>query len=78
MILLGTSIQYAMRVFLIGINGLTVATMFLCARRIFKNEEAGVFASVLYTLAIYRLTDMYTRGAIGEALAMAFLPRFAW
>ena len=31
---------------------------------------------MLYTLAIYRLTDVYTRAALGESLAMAILPFF--
>ena len=78
MILLGTSIQYAMQVFLVGINLLTALTMFQCARKIFEKNEAGVVASVLYTLAVYRLTDVYTRSALGEALAMAFLPLLVW
>ena len=77
MILLGTSIQYAMQVFLIGINLLTAAAMFACARRIFKSDWTGAAASVLYTLSIYRLTDVYTRSAVGEALAMAFMPLLA-
>ena len=76
MILLGTSIQYAMQVFLAGINVLTAASMFICARRLLKNDGCGYIASVLYTLATYRLTDLYTRSAIGEALAMAFMPLF--
>lgn len=77
MVILGTSVQYAMNVFLILINLMTAAAMFVCARRIFRNETVGALASVLYTLAAYRLTDMYTRSALGEGLAMAFMPLLA-
>ncbi len=42
------------------------------------SKETGLVASVLYTLSIYRLIDIYTRAAIGEAIAMIFLPLVLW
>ena len=77
LILAGTSIQYAMHALLIRINVLTAFAAFRLGTRLFSDEHAGAVTSALYTLAIYRLTDLYTRSALGEALAMAFLPLFA-
>ena len=77
MILAGTSIQYAMHALIILMNLGTAIAMFLLARRLFEDEWTGLLASVLYTLAQYRITDVYTRSALGEALAMAFMPLLA-
>lgn len=35
-------------------------------------------AAFLYTLSVYRLIDLYTRAAVGEALAMIFFPLVMW
>lgn len=35
-------------------------------------------AAFLYTLSIYRLIDLYTRAALGEGMAMIFLPLVMW
>ena len=34
----------------------------------------GAVAAMLYTGALYRMMDLYSRAAIGEAIAMSFLP----
>ncbi|MBR1407480.1 MAG: hypothetical protein IJ573_01105 [Clostridia bacterium] len=77
MILAGASIQYAVHVLLICINLITALGAYRLGKLLFSSDTAGTVCSVLYTLAIYRLTDIYTRSAIGEALAMAVLPYFA-
>jgi len=38
--------------------------------------QAALGASVLYTFSIYRISDVYTRFALGEMTAMVFLPLF--
>ena len=78
LMLTGATEAYAMNAFQIGMNALAALTMFLCARRLLGGLWQGTCASVLYTLASYRLTDVYTRFAVGEALAMAVLPLFIW
>lgn len=78
LMLSGASIQYAVSALIIGINLLSAATMYLCAKHIFESKTAGTFASMLYTLATYRLTNVYTRAAFGEAIAMAVVPLFLW
>ena len=72
----GATIQFALRVWIIATNALTAWTAYLCGRRMFSGREAGAAAAVLYTLAMYRLTDVYARAAFGEAAAMAVLPLF--
>ncbi len=39
-----------------------------------KNEMVGLAATVVYILSVYRLQNIYLRGAIGESLFMLFLP----
>ena len=73
---LGASLQYAANTFFIAVNIASAAAMYAAAKRIFKDEWAGVCASVLYTLSIYRISDVFTRYAFGEMTAMVFLPLF--
>lgn len=72
----GTTVQFAISVFLICANLAAAVSMYVCARRIYGDENVSVCASVFYVLATYRLTDVYTRAAFGEMAAMAVLPLF--
>lgn len=47
---------------------------FYSANRIFKNKNISWVITILYGCAFYRLTNIYTRGAIGEILVLTFLP----
>lgn len=73
---LGASLQYAVNLFFIAVNAASAVSMYAAAKRIFRDEWTGVCASVLYTLSIYRISDVYTRCAMGEMTAMAVLPLF--
>ncbi|MBQ7887218.1 MAG: hypothetical protein IJ313_10040 [Clostridia bacterium] len=73
---LGASMQYAVNVFFIAVNIASAAGMYVAAKRIFEEEWAAVCASILYTLSIYRVSDVFTRYAFGEMTAMAVLPLF--
>lgn len=42
--------------------------------RIFRSRQIGLLSAALYVLNLYRLASIYTRGALGEFLAMVFLP----
>ena len=77
MIMLGASFTYSYHVFFIAMHLTAAITMWYAASRMLKSEAEGTAASILYTLAQYRLLDVYTRFAIGESLAMSFLPLFA-
>jgi len=73
---LGASLQYAVNVFFIAVNAASAAAMYGSARRMFGDEDTALCASVLYTLSIYRISDVFTRYAFGEMTAMVFLPLF--
>lgn len=49
-------------------------TMYWLARKLSGNFWIALAASVIYTYAPYRATDVYDRGAIGESLAFVFMP----
>jgi len=77
MVMMGATLVYSFHVLFIAMHLLSALTMWYAAAKLFRSETAGVGASVLYTLCQYRLMDIYTRFAVGEALAMCFLPLFA-
>ena len=74
---LGVSLAACVRVFEISINLLAAASSYFCARKLFGDRRIALGASVLYTLCIYRLVNMYVRATIGESLAMIFFPLLA-
>lgn len=76
MMVTGATVQCAMRTYIIAMNAVSAATMYICGKRIFESRTAGTCASILYTLASYRLLDIYLRDALGEYTAMAMLPLF--
>lgn len=80
---IGYSLRFCVYLSFFCVNLLTVAICFVCVKRIIEtqNNESILrtmfipsVCSFLYAFNIYRLLDLYSRGAIGEALALAFLP----
>lgn len=53
---------------------LTTFISYYSFKRILNSPYAGLIGSALYTLGLYRLTNVYCRAAVGEYLATAFLP----
>ncbi len=72
--LCGFTVQTAYKLYLFGINLLTAAVSYQCAKTISKSTRIGMIVSLVYTLSGYRLTNAIYRAAIGEITAMAFLP----
>lgn len=72
--LIGFQIQTAYKVYILLVNTATCLIAYYCFRKVFADDKAGVLASLLYTLAPYRLTNLYIRAAVGEYTAMVFLP----
>lgn len=70
----GVSVQGAYKVYVVAVNAGTALVSWYCLRRMLKNHWAALFGSVLYTLSIYRIINIYLRGAVGEYTAMIFLP----
>lgn len=48
--------------------------MYVIARRLGKREATAFIISIVYTFSTYRLLDAYSRFALGEFLAMTFVP----
>lgn len=76
MILGGASAVYVCNVFSVALNIGAALSMYAAAKRLFEKRWAATGASILYTLASYRVVNVFTRVAFGEALAMVFLPLF--
>lgn len=74
LLLVGVSLATSIQVFLLLINLVTAINMYVACKSIFKTSYAGLIGMTLYTTAPYRLINMYHRFALGEVLAMAFLP----
>ncbi|MFA9376829.1 MAG: hypothetical protein ACERKZ_08745 [Lachnotalea sp.] len=70
----GVSLTGTVQIFIILINFATASIMYFSAYKISKVRSIGILSSILYVLASYHLCDIYNRFAIGEVLAMAFLP----
>lgn len=64
----------AYKVFLLIITFFTFITMYISVKGIFKNKHIAWISALLYVFSLYRLTDIYVRGAVGEILAFVFNP----
>ena len=62
------------KIFLIIITFFTFLSMYISSKGIFKRKEVAWISSLLYTFSLYRLTDIYVRGALGEILSFIFIP----
>lgn len=76
--ILGFSMDFAYRFFLFAVNLTTAWVAYLSFSKCFKNVRVGILASALYTLAPYRVYNMYNQAAAGEFIAMTFLPLLIW
>ena len=72
--LLHISPPLAYKALLYLINLLTAGIAYFSAHRLSRSRAVPLIFTFTYTFAYYRLTDVYTRGALGEALALAFFP----
>ena len=62
-------------VYVLFVNALTVIFSGKLFSEIFKDKILYILCGVsLYSLSIYRIMDIYTRDAVGEYTAMAFMP----
>lgn len=48
--------------------------MYRAINTIYKNSFAAFIGAILYTFSVYRLFDVYNRGALGEVFAFTFIP----
>lgn len=72
--LIGAPIQACYQIYVIGINIATVLISYSCFKGITNDRKTGLLGSFLYTLAAYRIANVYLRSAAGEYTAMMFYP----
>ena len=70
----GLSLELSYKLLLAAINIVSCLLAFRSFRRISQKESLAWLGTILFVLAPYRLTDLYLRNALGENLAMMFLP----
>ena len=72
--LAGVSLVTAVQVLVLFMTAVCAYGTYFAAWRMFGSRYGALCVSVLYTLSTYRLSNVFTRFALGEALAMTFLP----
>ncbi|MCM1303783.1 MAG: hypothetical protein NC305_07890 [Lachnospiraceae bacterium] len=72
--LAGFSVMGSYKIFLLLVTAATAYIAWHSFQKCVKNEYAALFGSLVYLLSPYRLYNVYGRAAVGEFLAMAFLP----
>lgn len=72
--ILGFNVQEAFRIFVLCINGLTCIISYVCFNKIVNNVKISLLGTLIYATSIYRLTVLDIRQAVGEFVAMTFLP----
>lgn len=72
--LIGFDMNIAYNTYVFAVNLATALIAYLCFKGCFKDSRVGMFGSMLYTLAPYRIYNIYNRVAVGEYTAMTFLP----
>lgn len=74
----GFDLAFCMKGEYIFINLLTTLVSYVSFKNIFKDRQIGILGSAVYTLSLYRLYNIYDRAAVGEFIAMTFLPLICW
>lgn len=72
------SLMMCYKLLVSGLNVGCALLAYYAVKNICKSEKTGIIASFLYTFSAYRLINVYQRGALGESLAMTFLPLIMW
>lgn len=72
--MIGFTVTASYQIYIFLINLLTAVIACYCFGKMFKNTYIGLLCSMLHTLSIYRIFNTYTKGSLGEMLAMVFLP----
>ena len=72
--LTGFSIMASYKLFVLGVIAVTALVAYHSFKRCVKDEYAALFGSMVYLLTPYHIVTIYSRGAVGEYLAMIFLP----
>lgn len=74
LMLMGFSIMAAYKIFLFVVLAVMAFIAYHSFYQCVKEEYAALFGSMVYLLSPYHIHNIYNRGALGEILAMTFLP----
>lgn len=72
--LAGLPLGLAYNLLCLSLNIITALLSAIAFTRISGSRRTGCIAASVYLLTLYRLVDLYSRAALGEAAALAFLP----
>ena len=73
--IIGIPLSCCYAVYVVIVNVATAIISYLCLLGFLNGDKlAAALMSLVYTVSVYRLTDVYIRDALGEYTAMAFLP----
>ena len=75
---LGVDIITAYCIFIVVASITTSSVSYLCFSRMFSSVRIGIFAAAIWTLAPYRIMDVFYRAALGEHLALIGFPLIAY
>ncbi len=75
--LMGMPLWICYMIYVVIMNILTAVISYICFKTISGRRDAGLLASAVYTLSLWRLNDVYIRAAAGEYGAFTFLPLIA-
>lgn len=73
-VLIGSHDILSLKIFTIIASILSSFTMYFFSLKVTKNKYASTVSALVYTLAPYKLTDIFSRNAVGEYTAFVFLP----
>jgi hypothetical protein len=71
---MGASLELSIKLYIYLIMLVTCITSYTAGKYIGHSRYTGIATMILYTVGHYHLEDIYSRFAIGEVVAMAFLP----
>ncbi|MDD4851156.1 MAG: hypothetical protein PHO10_10740, partial [Gemmiger sp.] len=72
--IVGFSLKNVYLLYVVGVNTATALVCWYCLRKMLSSDRLALVGTALYTLAFYRLTNVYVRASVGEYSAMIFLP----
>lgn len=75
---LRVSLMLCFKTLLVAVNIATALVSYYSFRKLLHSHKMAMWGSILYTFSAYRLINVYLRCAVGEALAMVFLPLLLW
>lgn len=71
---LGINVITSYKIFLILLTIITIFSTYHCSKYITNSHNAALISTILYTLNGYRIYNIYGRFALGEVIAMTFIP----